>query len=140
MSKMSQWIAVGFSTWFTWLIYTSNTLAGTEAQADLVTWITWGLFAISLISIRMDNELLVQLGPKTHMIKAGADINILAQVFLLLVTGHWLLALVRAASEILIRGKCNYAHSELVWQQGHARAAKANEARKEADLRHQRGS
>lgn len=140
MNKMSQWMAIAFSTWYTWLIYTSNTLAGTETQVDLVTWITWGLFAISLSSIRMTDEFLVQLGPKTHWIKACADINILAQVFLLLVTGHWLLALVRAASETLIRGKCNYAHSELVWKQGHARAEKAHEARKQGDLRHQRGS
>ena len=134
MNKMSQWMAVAFSTWYTWLIYTSNTLAGTEAQVDLVTWITWGLFAISLNSIRMDNVFLVQLGPKTHLIKAGADINILAQVVLLVVTGHWLLALVRAASEILIRGKCNYAHSELVWKQGLARAEEAHQAREQSNL------
>lgn len=138
MSKMSQWIAVAFSTWFTWLIYTSNTLAGTEAQADLVTWITWGLFAVSLSSMRMADEFLIQLGPKTHLIKAGADINILAQVLLLAVTGHWFLALVRAASEILIRGKCNYAHSEMVWRQGSAEIEEARRHREGSDLSAQR--
>lgn len=137
MNRMSQWLAIAFSTWYTWLIYVSNTPAGTESQADLVPWITWGLFIIALNSIRMADEFLIQLAPKTHLIKAGADINILAQVFLLTVSGHWLLALVRAASEILIRGKCNYAHSEMVWKQGHARAEEAHEARKQADLRHQ---
>ena len=138
MNKMSQWTAVAFSTWFTWLIYISGTNQGTEAQADMVPWIVWVLFVIALNSLRMDNEFLIQLGPKTHWIKAGADINILAQVLLLVVTGHWFLALVRAASEILIRGKCNYAHSEMVWQQGSARAAKAHEAREQANLHHQR--
>lgn len=138
MNRMSQWLAVAFSTWFTWLIYTSNTLAGTEAQVDLVIWITWGLCAISVLSLLIKNEAMVQFGPKTHMLKAGADINILAQIFLLVVTGHWLLAWVRATSEILVRGKYNYAHSSMVWQQGHARADKAHEARKQAELRHQR--
>jgi uncharacterized YccA/Bax inhibitor family protein len=137
MSKMSQWIAVAFSTWFTWLIYTSNTLATTEAKVDLVIWITWGLCAISLYSLTIVNEIMAQFGPKTHWIKAGADINILAQVFLLVVTGHWFLALVRASSEMLIRGKYNYAHWEMVWQQGHARAAKAHEVREQAKLHHQ---
>lgn len=103
MNRMSQWLAIAFSTWYTWLIYVSNTPAGTEAQADLVPWITWGLFAISLNSIRMDDEFLVHLPAKTHWIKAGADINIVAQVFLLVVTGHWILALVRGFSETLIR-------------------------------------
>jgi hypothetical protein len=100
---MSQWLAIAFSTWYTWLIYISNTLTGTEAQADLVLWITWGLFAISLNSVRMDEEFLVQLKHKSHWIKAGADINILAQVFLLVVTGHWVLAVVRGFAESLIR-------------------------------------
>lgn len=103
MNRMSQWLAIAFSTWYTWLIYTSNTLTGTEAQADLVLWITWGLFAISLNSVRMDEEFLVQLKHKSHWIKAGADINILAQVFLLVVTGHWVLAVVRGFAETLIR-------------------------------------
>ena len=95
MNRMSQWLAIAFSTWYTWLIYVSNSPAGTESQVDLVPWITWGLFAISLNSVRMDDEFLIQLQHKTHWIKAGADINIIAQVFLLVVTGHWLLALVR---------------------------------------------
>ncbi len=103
MNRMSQWLAIAFSTWYTWLIYISNTLTGTEAQADLVLWITWGLFAISLNSVRMDEEFLVQLKHKSHWIKAGADINILAQVFLLVVTGHWVLAVVRGFAESLIR-------------------------------------
>ncbi len=103
MNRMSQWLAIAFSTWYTWLIYTSNTLAGTETQADLVTWITWGLFAISLNSIRMDDEFLIQLQHKSHWIKAGADINILAQVVLLVLTGHWVLAIVRGFAESLIR-------------------------------------
>jgi hypothetical protein len=111
---MSQWLAIAFSTWYTWLIYVSNTSAGTEAQADLVPWITWGLFAISLNSLRMDDEFLVHLPPKTHWIKAGADINIVAQVFLLVVTGHWILALVRGFSEALIRFQVDKA-SEWLW-------------------------
>lgn len=134
MNKMSQWTAVAFSTWFTWLIYISGTHQGTEAQADMVPWIVWVLFVIALNSLRMTNEFLIQLGPKTHWIKAGADINILAQVLLLVVTGHWFLALVRAASEILIRGKCNYAHSEMVWRQGSAHSDEARRAREQADL------
>lgn len=103
MNRMSQWLAIAFSTWYTWLIYTSNTLAGTEAQVDLVAWITWGLFAISLSSLRMEDEFLVQIQHKSHWIKAGADLNIVSQVFLLVVTGHWLLALVRGLAETLIR-------------------------------------
>jgi len=133
MSKMSQWMAVGFSTWFTWLIYVSNTPAGTEAQADMVPWIVWILFLIALLSLCMDNESLIKLGPKTHWLKAGADINTLAQVFLLTVTGHWLLALVRAFSEIIIRGKCNYAHSEMVWRGG---SPFSEEARVERERNH----
>lgn len=114
MNRMSQWLAIVFSTWYTWLIYTSNTSAGTEAQADLVPWITWGLFAISLNSFRMDDDFLVQLQHKTHWIKAGADINIIAQVFLLVVTGHWLLAFVRGCSETIIRFQIDRA-SEWQW-------------------------
>lgn len=138
MNKMSQWTAVAFSTWFTWLIYISGTNQGTEAQADMVPWIVWVLFVIALNSLRMDNEFLIQLGPKTHWIKAGADINILAQVLLLVVTGHWFLALVRATSEILIRGKCNYAHSEMVWRQGSAELEEVRRARERTDLPAQR--
>jgi len=129
MNRMSQWLAVAFSTWFTWLIYTSNTLAGTEAQVDLVVWITWGLCAISVLSLLIKNEAMVQFGPKTHMLKAGADINILAQIVLLIVTGHWFLAWVRATSEVLVRGKYKYAHSEMVWQQGSAGLEEARRAR-----------
>ena len=138
MSKMSQWIAVAFATWFTWLIYTSNTLAGTEAQADLVIWITWGLFGISLVSLLMENRLIIQFGPKTHLLKAGADINVLAQVFLLVVTGHWFLAWVRATSEILIRGKFNYAHTAMVWDQSQTNLEEVRRAREQTDLPHQR--
>lgn len=137
MSKMSQWTAVAFSTWFTWLIYVSNTPAGTEAQADMVPWIVWILFLVALFSLRMDNEALIKFRPKTHWLKAGADINILAQGFLLLVTGHWLLALVRISAEVIIRGKCNYAHSEMVWRQGSAELEEARRAREQADLSHQ---
>lgn len=103
MNGMSQWLTIVFSTWFTWLIYTSNTLAGTEAQVDLVTWITWGLFIISLYSYRMDDDLLAKLQHKSHWIKAGSDCNVVSQVFLLVVTGHWGLALVRGISETIIR-------------------------------------
>lgn len=129
MNRMSQWLAVAFSTWFTWLIYTSNTLAGTEAQVDLVIWITWGFCAISLFSLLISNEAMVQFGPKTHLLKAGADINILAQIFLLVVTGHWFLAWVRATSEVLVRGKYKYAHSEMVWRQSSAGLEEARRAR-----------
>ncbi len=134
MSKMSQWMAVAFSTWFTWLIYVSGTYYGTEAQADMVPWIVWILFLVALNSLRMDNEFLIKLRPKTHWLKAGADINILAQVLLLTVTGHWLLALVRAFSEVIIRGKCNYAHSEMVWRGGSAFSEEARRERERGDL------
>ncbi len=113
MNRMSQWIAVAISTWFTWLIYISNTLNGTEAQADLVTWICYIFLLVSIISFRIEDELLVQFRPKTHWLKAGADINILAQVVLLIVTGHWWLAFVRGISEFIVRGKCNLAHYRL---------------------------
>lgn len=118
MNRMSQWLAVAFSTWFTWLCYVTGTHQGTEAQADLVPWIVWIFFLVALNSLRMDNEFLVQLRPKSHLLKAGADINILAQVFFLVVTGHWFLGLLRGASEVIVRGKCNYAHTEILWQQG----------------------
>lgn len=134
MSKMSQWMAVAFSTWFTWLIYRSNTLAGTEAQADMVPWIVWILFLIALISLRMDNEFLIKLRPKTHWIKACADTNILAQGLLLTVTGHWLLLLVRVSAEIIIRGKVNYAHSEMVWRGGSPFSEEARRERERGDL------
>ena len=133
MSRMSQWMAVGFSTWFTWLIYRSNTLAGTEAQADMVPWIVWILFLAALFSLGMANEALIKLRPKTPWLKVGADINILAQGFLLLVTGHWLLALVRVSAEVIIRGKVNYAHSEMVWRGG---SAFSEEARQERERNH----
>ncbi len=118
MSRMSQWIAVAFSTWFTWLCYITGTLQATQGQVDLVPWIVWILFLVSLNSLRMDNEFLVQIRPKSHLLKAGADINILAQVFLLVVSGHWFLALLRGSAEVIVRGKCNYAHTEILWQQG----------------------
>jgi len=109
MSKMSQWLAVAFSTWFTWLIYTSGTPFGTEAQNDLVHWIVYGLFLLSFYSFRMDDFTLAQFRPKSHWLKAGADINILAQIFLLVVTDHWLLGLARGLSEVIARGNCNAA-------------------------------
>jgi len=115
---MSQWMAVAFSTWFTWLCYVTGTLQATQSQIDLVPWIVWILFLVGLNSLRMSNEFLVQLRPKSHLLKAGADLNILAQIFLLVVTGHWFLGLLRGASEVLVRGKCNYAHAEIFWQQG----------------------
>lgn len=113
MNRMSQWMAVAFSTWFTWLIYITGTHHASQAQVDLVPWIVWILFLVSLNSFRMDDYFLAQLRPKSHWLKAGADINILAQVFLLVVTGHWLLGAVRAASEIIARGNCNSAHQRL---------------------------
>ena len=61
----------------------------------------------------MDDFFLVQIRPKSHWLKAGADINILAQVFLLVVVGHWFLAALRAASEIIVRGNCNSAYERL---------------------------
>ncbi len=103
MNRMSQWIAIAFSTWYTWLIYTAGTLAGTEAQEDLVVWITWGLFGIALYSYRLDDDNLAKLQHKTHWIKACSDVNTIAQVFLLVVTGHWFLGLVRGVSETIIR-------------------------------------
>lgn len=103
MNRMSQWIAVAFSTWYTWLIYTANTWYGTESQADLVAWITWGLFILSLISYRLDSDTLVKLQHKSHWIAACANVNVLAQIFLLVVTGHWVLAFVRGISETIVR-------------------------------------
>lgn len=118
MSRMSQWMAVAFSTWFTWLCYVTGTLHATQGQIDLVPWIVWILFFVALNSLRMSNEFLVQIRPKSHLLKAGADINILAQVFLLVVSGHWFLGFLRGISEVIVRGKCNYAHTEILWQQG----------------------
>ncbi len=136
MSKMAQWIAVVFSTWFTWLCYVTGTLKGTEAQADLVPWIVWILFLVALSSLRMDNETLVQFRPKSHWLKAGADINILAQIFLLVASGHWFLGFLRGIAEVIARGKCNYAHSEILWQQGRDTEA-SRRVESGADLPHQ---
>ena len=136
MSRMSQWLAVALSTWFTWLCYVTGTLQGTEAQADLVPWIVWILFLVALNSLRMDNEFLVQLRPKSHWLKAGADINILAQIFLLVASGHWFLGFLRGIAEVIARGKCNYAHSEILWQQGRDTEA-SRRVESGADLPHQ---
>ncbi len=136
MNKMTQWMAVAFSTWFTWLIYISQTHHGTEAQADMVPWIVWILFAVSLNSFRMDDFFLVQLRPKSHWLKAGADINILAQVFLLVVTGHWLLAAARGVSEVIARGNCNAAHQRLD-QENWKQRLREDDTDKRADLSHQ---
>lgn len=136
MNRMSQWMAVAFSTWFTWLVYTTGTPYASQGQIDLVPWIVWILFLVALNSLRMSNEFLVQLRPKSHLLKAGADINILAQIFLLVVTGHWFLAALRGTAEVIVRGKCNYAHTEVLWQQGaDAEASSRIEAR--GDLPHQ---
>lgn len=110
---MSQWLAVAFSTWFTWIIYLSEVPQGTEVHEDLVVWITWFLLLVSLTSFYMDDLFLAQLKPKSHWLKAGADINILAQIFLLVVTGHWQLGAVRALSEIIARGNSNAAHHRI---------------------------
>jgi hypothetical protein len=75
----------------------------TESQADLVAWITWGLFILSLISYRLDSDTLVKLQHKSHWIAACANVNVLAQIFLLVVTGHWVLAFVRGISETIVR-------------------------------------
>jgi len=103
MSKFSQWIAVAFSSWYTWLIYAANTPAGTEAQADLVSWIAHLFLLVALSMFSLKDSFLVHLSPKNHVLKAGGDINILLQVFLLVVTNHWWLAFVRAAAEILAK-------------------------------------
>lgn len=136
MNRMSQWIAIALSCWFTWLIFITNTHHGSEGQADLVTWIVWLLFLVSLNSFRMEDEFLVQIRPKTHMLKAWADVNILAQVFMLTVTGHWTLAAVRGLAEVIARGNCNAAHRRLL-EEGRTNGGRKTDADSGAHLHHQ---
>lgn len=113
MNKGTQWIAVVFSCWLTWAIFITNTHHGSEALTDAVAWIIHALALVSLNSFRMDDEFLAQLGPKTHTLKMGADVNVLAQVFLLFVTGHWWLGFLRGGSEWLVRWKVDQAKDNL---------------------------
>jgi len=110
MNRGTQWIAVAFSCWLTWAIFISNTHYGSPALADAVAWIIHILALIALNTFRMEDEFLAELGPKTHVIKWVTDINLLAQLFLLLVTGHWWLLTLRAASEPAVRRNVDIAN------------------------------
>lgn len=103
MNKVSQWVGCILTTWFTWLIYTSNTHYGAEWQSDLVAFIVFVLAALALMSCLIESKLLLKLKPKTLMIKMWADVNILAQVGLLLFTGHWVLSVLRGGAEVVVR-------------------------------------
>ena len=118
MSKFSQWISVAVSSWYTWLIYISNTPLGSEAQSDLVAWISHLALLVAVSMFWMERDFLAQLKPKGHMIKACGDVNILAQIFLLVVTGHWWLAAVRAAAEIIARKLVDDAVDYFIWGVG----------------------
>lgn len=114
MNRGTQWLAVAFSCWLTWAIYITNTHHGSDALADAVAWIVHILALISLQSFRMEDQFLAELGPKTRMLKMWADVNVLAQVFLLVVTGHWWLGFLRAGSEALVRYKCDLAKDRVI--------------------------
>lgn len=107
MNRMSQWMAVIFSTWLTWACYMTGTHHASEALVDAIPWIVWFLFLVSLTALRMEDDFLVQIQAKTHILKAAADVNTLVQVFLLVVTGRWILAAVLAAAQLIVRGKVN---------------------------------
>jgi hypothetical protein len=114
MNRMSQWIGIGVSAWYTWLIYISNTHQGSEAQADLAAWMTVLFAALALNTYRMDPEFLVQIRSKTHMLRAWTDVLVLAQVILWFVTGHWWLAAMRGLSEVVARRNVDGAYQDLV--------------------------
>ena len=109
MNKVSQWVGCIFTTWFTWLVYTANTYYGAEWQADLVTFIIFAMAALALMSCLIESKLIVKLKPETFVIKMWTDVNIIAQTGLLLATGHWMLAFLRAGSELLVRANVWYA-------------------------------
>ena len=113
MTKLSQWIAAVATTWFTWLVYISNTQQGTEAQADLVVWLVHIYLLVSVGSLWLEDYFLAQLQPKNHWLEAITDCNLLAQGFLLVVTFHWWLFLVRVGAEWLVRKNCQYAHERI---------------------------
>lgn len=113
MNRGTQWIAVVFSCWLTWAIYVTNTNHASEALTDMVPWIIHVMALISLNTFRMEPEFLSQLAPKTHIIKMWTDVNVLAQVFLLVITGNFWLALLRAGSEALVRYQVDQARDML---------------------------
>lgn len=91
-------LALIITTTYTWLIYVTGTPSGTEAQADFVRYYTVFVLALALFMLGVSDETIIKVGRRHHMVRAIRDVNLIVQIVLLMVTGHFWLTAMRALS------------------------------------------
>lgn len=92
-------IGMVIATTYTVLIYISNTPTGTPAQADFVSFFTWIMLGMALIICSFDDKTILRVAGRYHMVRSVFVTNMLVQIVLLAITGHFVLFMVRLLAE-----------------------------------------
>lgn len=114
---MGRLAACALSAYLSWLIYVSGTLHGTTAQEHLAAFLVVAMFFVATISVvSFGDQAMVELfgeRRETHLSEAFLTTNWLLQVLLLVITGRMLLAVMRAATEVMLRCRVQSAKRRL---------------------------